>query len=90
MAEHKSKRVEVSGIEDKWQIIATFAAWVVYQGKTSKCQPSFDFLDNWHITHSPQRKYHDFICTTDKCPIGLGNKKESWIDRLTISTGDPG
>ena len=62
MAEYKSKRVEVSGIEDKRQITATFAAsltgtflpvQLVYQGKTSKCHPSIDFPDNWHITHSP-------------------------------------
>ena len=62
MAEHKSKRVEVSGIEDKRQITATFAAslsgsflpvQLVYQGKTSKCHPSIDFPDNWHVTHSP-------------------------------------
>ena len=62
MAEYKSKQVEVSGIEDKRQITATFAAsltgtfipvQLVYQGKTSKCHPSIDFPDNWHITHSP-------------------------------------
>ena len=62
MAEYKSKQVEVSGIEDKKQITATFAAsltgtflpvQLVYQGKTSKCHPSIDFPDNWHVTHSP-------------------------------------
>ena len=62
MAEHKLKRVEVSGIEDKQQITATFAAslsgsflpvQLVYQGKTSKCHPSIDCPNNWHITHSP-------------------------------------
>ena len=62
VAEHKSKWVEVSGIEDKRQITATFTTsltgtflplQLVYQGKTSKYHPSIDFFNNWHITHSP-------------------------------------
>ena len=61
MAQYKSKRVEVSGVDDKRQITATFAAsltgsflpvQLVYQGKTSKCHPSIDFPKEWHITHS--------------------------------------
>ena len=50
----------MSGIEDKRQITATFAALLsgsflpvqlVYQGKTFKCHP-VDFPKGWHITHS--------------------------------------
>lgn len=62
MAEYASKRVAVSGVEDKRQITATFAVslagsflpvQLVYQGKSTKCHPSVDFPSNWHITHSP-------------------------------------
>ena len=61
MAEYKSRKVEVAGVDDKRQITATFAAslsgsflpfQLVYQGKTSKCHPSIDFPKGWHITHS--------------------------------------
>ena len=61
MTEYKSKRVEMSGVDDKRQITATFAAslsgsflpiQLVYEGKTPKCHPSIDFPKDWHITHS--------------------------------------
>ena len=27
---------------------------LIYQGKTSRCHPPFEFPDGWHITHSPR------------------------------------
>jgi len=62
MAEKGPKRVEVFGIDEKRQITATFAAslsgsflpvQLVYKGKTSRCHPAIDFLEGWHITHTP-------------------------------------
>ena len=61
MAEKGSRRVEICGLDDKRQITAVFGCsmtgdflpvQLVYQGKTSKCHPSFNFPPSWHITHS--------------------------------------
>ena len=55
MAQYKSKRVEVSRVDDKRQITATFAAslagsflpvQLVYQGKTSKYHLPLIFQKN--------------------------------------------
>ena len=27
---------------------------LIYQGKTSRCHPHYDFPSGWHITHSPK------------------------------------
>ena len=35
---------------------------MIYQGKTSRCHPAFDFPD-WHITHSTQH------CSTEETMI---------------------
>ena len=59
MAKEGSKRVEITGIDDKRQLTAVFAGTMagdflppqlVYQGKTSKCLPSIKFPSDWHIT----------------------------------------
>ena len=56
------KRVEVVGIDDKRQIMTTFAAslsgnflpmQLVYEGKTTKCHPAVEFPEGWHVTHMP-------------------------------------
>ena len=56
-----TKRVEVVGKDDKRQITAIFGILMsggflpiqlVYQGKTTKCLPSFDFPPSWDITFS--------------------------------------
>ena len=56
-----AKRVEVVGKDDKRQITAIFGIsmsgdflpiQLVYQGKTTKCLPSFDFPPSWDITFS--------------------------------------
>ena len=55
------KRVEVTGKDDKRQLTALFACSMsgdflpirlVYQGKTMKCLPKFQFPDGWDITHT--------------------------------------
>jgi hypothetical protein len=57
-----SRRVDINGIDDKRQITAVFACsmdgsffpmQLVYQGKSQKCHPSFQFPNDWHITYSP-------------------------------------
>ena len=56
-----AKRVKVVGKDDKCQITAIFGIsmsgdflpiQLVYQGKTTKCLPSFDFPPSWDITFS--------------------------------------
>ena len=58
-----SKRVEISGVNDKRQITAMFCGsltgdflpiQLIYQGKTNRCHPRFKFPCDWHITHSPK------------------------------------
>ena len=62
MAKEGSKRVEICGIDDKRQVTAVFGCsltgaflpvQLVYQGKTDKCHPTFDFPMDWDVTHSP-------------------------------------
>ena len=61
MAKEGSKRVEISGINDKRQITGVYGCsmdgdflpiQLVYQGKTPRCIPSFTFPSDWHITFS--------------------------------------
>ena len=57
-----SKRVEISGLEDKRQITAVLCGslvgdflpvQLVYKAKTDRCHPKFSFSAGWHITHAP-------------------------------------
>ena len=57
-----AKRVEVAGKDDKRQITAVFAGsmtgdflppQLVYQGKTERCLPHYQFPESWDITFSP-------------------------------------
>ena len=59
MAKEGSKRVEITGVDDKRQITAVFGGTIagdflppqlIYQGKTSKCLPSISFPSDWHIS----------------------------------------
>ena len=61
MEREGAKRVEIIGKEDKRQITAVFAGTytgdflpiqLVYQGKTPRCLPSFQFPSDWHATYS--------------------------------------
>lgn len=58
-----SKRVAISGANDKRQITAVFCGsltgdflplQVIYKGKTTRCHPQFRFPLDWHVTHSPK------------------------------------
>ena len=62
MAKEGSKRVEITGIEDKRQITAVFAGTMsgkflppqlIYAGKTPRCLPSVEFPEDWDITFTP-------------------------------------
>ena len=57
------KRVEIGGAGDKQLITAVFCGslvgdflpvQVIYQGKTVRCHPQFEFPPEWDITHSPK------------------------------------
>ena len=57
------KRVEVGGASDKRLITAVFCGslvgdflpiQVIYQGKTVRCHPHYEFPPGWDITHSPK------------------------------------
>lgn len=61
MEREGSKRVEITGLDDKRQITVVFAGTMkgdflppqlIYKGKSPKCLPSVDFPSNWHITFS--------------------------------------
>jgi hypothetical protein len=58
-----SKRVEISGANDKRQITAVFCGsltgdflplQLIYKGKSPRCHPQFQFPSDWHVTHSPK------------------------------------
>ena len=63
MEEQGSKRVDVAGANDKRQITAVFCGslvgdflpvQIIYQGKTPRCHPKYQFPPDWNITHSPK------------------------------------
>jgi len=63
MDQQGSKRVEVAGANDKRLITAIFCGslvgdflpiQVIYQGKTPRCHPRYQFPPDWDITHSPK------------------------------------
>ena len=64
MEQKGAKRVEISGIDDKRQITAVFAATpvgeflpfqLIYQGKTPACLPKFKFPSDWNVTYTSNR-----------------------------------
>ena len=59
--EEGAKRVEILAIDDKRQITAVFCGsmtgeflplQLIYEGKTNRCLPQFDFPSAWHVTCS--------------------------------------
>lgn len=63
MERRGARRVEIIGVNDKRQITAVFCGTLlgdflpiqlIYQGKTSRCHPRYEFPLDWHITHSPK------------------------------------
>ena len=62
MEQRGAQRVEIMGLNDKRMITAVFCGTLtgdflpiqlVYQGKTDRCHPKYNFPEDWHITHSP-------------------------------------
>ena len=56
-----SKQVPITGIDDKRQLTMDLAntytgklhpPQIIYQGKTDKVHPVFNFRESWHITHT--------------------------------------
>ena len=56
-------RVEMIGVDDKRHITAVFCGTMVGDflpiqlinaGETDRCHPKFNFLPEWHVTHSPK------------------------------------
>ena len=57
-----SRRVALAGVGNKRQVTATFACTLsgaflnmqlLYQGKTNRCHPKFDFPEGFDVHHSP-------------------------------------
>ena len=64
MEQRGAQRVEITGLNDKRMITAVFCGTLtgdflpiqlVYQGKTDRCHPKYNFPEDWHITHSLNR-----------------------------------
>ena len=62
MGQRGAQHVEITGLNDKRMITAVFCGTLtgdflpiqlVYQGKMDRCHPKYNFLEDWHITHSP-------------------------------------
>ena len=62
MAKEGAKRVEIFGVQDKWQMTVVFAGTMtghflppqlIYAGKTRKCLPTVSFPKTWHVTCTP-------------------------------------
>ena len=56
-----AKRVEVAGKDNKKQITAVLGGscvedflppQIIYEGKTPRCLPKYNFPEKWHITYS--------------------------------------
>ena len=71
MAKEGSKRVEVAGLVDKWQVTATFAACldgtflpmqILYQGKTARCHPKYHFPEGFDTFHMPNHWTNEETC----------------------------
>ena len=61
MEEEGSKRIEMIGKDDKRQLTVLFAGslsgdllpiQIIYQRKSSRCLPKFNFPDKWHVTYT--------------------------------------
>ena len=70
MDKEGSKCVEISGANDKRQIIAVFCGsltsdflllQLIYKVKSPHCQTRFQFPSDWHVTYSPKH-----------CMVGIG------------------
>ena len=71
MAAVGSRRVEMAGLGDKHQITATFTAsldgtflptQLLYQGKTERSYPKYNFHDEFDIFHTPNHWANEETC----------------------------
>ena len=62
MEQRGSQRVEMAGVGDKRRITAIFCGTLgdflpvqlIYQGKSPRCHPHYQFPSDWDVTHSPK------------------------------------
>ena len=63
MEQKGAERVEIVGVNDKRQITAVFCGTLlgdflpiqlIYQGKTQRCHPRYEFPLEWQVTHLPK------------------------------------
>ena len=97
MEEAGKKRVEIIGKDDKRQITAVFGAFLsgdflpvqlVYQGKSTKCLPSFEFPPEWDINFSENHWSNErtMLCYFEKVIFPYLSKKR---DELNLSSDYP-
>ena len=89
MEQRGARRVEIIGLNDKRMIIAVFCGTLcgdflplqlVYQGKTERCHPKYNFPEDWHITHSPNH-----WSTEETMKDYLNHVLFPYIDRIRAS-----
>ena len=91
MEEAGKKRVEIIGKDDKRQITAVFGAsmsgdflpvQLVYQGKSKKCLPPFEFPPEWDINFSENHwsNEHTMLCYFRKVVFPYLNKKRAELN----------
>ena len=94
MEEAGKKRVEIIGKDDKCQITAVFDATLsgdflpvqlVYQGKSTKCLPSFEFPPEWDINFSENHWSNErtMLCYFKKVMFPYLNKKKAELNLLS-------
>ena len=78
MDKEGSKRVEISGANDKRQITAVFYGsltsdflllQLIYKVKSPHCQTRFQFPSDLHVTYSPKHWYSGPIHHQDFCSL---------------------
>ena len=88
MEQRGARHVEITGLNDKYMITAVFCGTLcgdflpllVYQGKTERCHPKYNFPKDWHITHSP----NDWS-TQEMLKDYFNHVLFSYIDRIRAS-----
>ena len=96
MVQEGAKQVEIHSKDDKRQITAVFGRsmsgdflppQLVYQGKTAKCLPSYQFPSDWNITHAPNHwsnETMEFYITKVILPYLVDTKR-----KLKLPPGHP-
>jgi len=93
LEEEGAKRVEVIAIDDKRQITAVFCGsmtreffplQLIYEGKTNRCLPQFDFPSAWHVTFSDNHWSNEITMKQyfEKIILPYVNKKEERTEAI--------